>query len=241
MRDETTPKADLMIPTGLDGILAERAEILEAARAFPPNHMLLASTSSAYGANTQRPYTEPDKAEGLARHLPPDQALAWPRPCRYLGARPIRPAQQHHDRGDHVLGNALIIGTRGRIDRNVPPLALAPIDIVEPDPKPANAFQIHGGIQQRAAHLGAIAHDQRPTLASEMPGPVQVIDKRWIVDDLVVRREPGHRCIVHEFSDQDLSHCGRSMGQSLCRGMARIPRTMAFETSCDLSCRERGP
>ncbi|WP_425040025.1 SDR family NAD(P)-dependent oxidoreductase [Primorskyibacter sp. S187A] len=33
-------------------------ELLEAARANPPQHMLLASTSSAYGANTQMPYRE---------------------------------------------------------------------------------------------------------------------------------------------------------------------------------------
>lgn len=38
-------------------------EILEAARAYPPQHMLLASTSSAYGANTHMPYTETDKAD----------------------------------------------------------------------------------------------------------------------------------------------------------------------------------
>ena len=38
-------------------------ELLEAARAFPPKHMLLASTSSAYGANTAMPYTETDKAD----------------------------------------------------------------------------------------------------------------------------------------------------------------------------------
>jgi len=38
-------------------------EILEAARAHPPAHMLLASTSSAYGANTQMPYSETDKAD----------------------------------------------------------------------------------------------------------------------------------------------------------------------------------
>jgi len=38
-------------------------ELLEAARAFPPGHMLLASTSSAYGANTKMPYTETDKAD----------------------------------------------------------------------------------------------------------------------------------------------------------------------------------
>ena len=33
-------------------------ELLEAARAFPPRHMLLASTSSAYGANNNMPYKE---------------------------------------------------------------------------------------------------------------------------------------------------------------------------------------
>lgn len=38
-------------------------ELLEAARAYPPAHMLLASTSSAYGANTQMPYTENQKAD----------------------------------------------------------------------------------------------------------------------------------------------------------------------------------
>ena len=38
-------------------------EILEAARAHPPKHMLLASTSSAYGANTDMPYREIQKAD----------------------------------------------------------------------------------------------------------------------------------------------------------------------------------
>jgi len=38
-------------------------ELLEAARAYPPIHMLLASTSSAYGANKQMPYHEKDKAD----------------------------------------------------------------------------------------------------------------------------------------------------------------------------------
>lgn len=38
-------------------------ELLEAARAFPPQHLLLASTSSVYGANTAMPYRETDKAD----------------------------------------------------------------------------------------------------------------------------------------------------------------------------------
>ena len=38
-------------------------ELLEAARAFPPEHMLLASTSSAYGASKDMPYKETVKAD----------------------------------------------------------------------------------------------------------------------------------------------------------------------------------
>lgn len=47
----------------LEGNIVGTFEILEAARAFPPKHMLLASTSSAYGANTEMPYRETDRAE----------------------------------------------------------------------------------------------------------------------------------------------------------------------------------
>ena len=38
-------------------------ELLEAARAHPPEHMLFASTSSAYGANEEMPYKEVVKAD----------------------------------------------------------------------------------------------------------------------------------------------------------------------------------
>ncbi|MFT6933117.1 MAG: UDP-glucuronate 4-epimerase [Paracoccaceae bacterium] len=38
-------------------------KLLEAGRAYPPTHMLLASTSSVYGANTQMPYAETDKTD----------------------------------------------------------------------------------------------------------------------------------------------------------------------------------
>ncbi len=38
-------------------------ELLEAARAHAPRHLLLASTSSVYGANTDMPYGERDKAD----------------------------------------------------------------------------------------------------------------------------------------------------------------------------------
>ncbi len=38
-------------------------ELLEAARVHPPRHMLLASTSSVYGANERMPYKETDKAD----------------------------------------------------------------------------------------------------------------------------------------------------------------------------------
>lgn len=47
----------------LESNLIGTFEILEAARAHPPKHMLLASTSSAYGANTQMPYREDQRAD----------------------------------------------------------------------------------------------------------------------------------------------------------------------------------
>ena len=47
----------------LDSNLVGTFELLEAARAHPPQHMLLASTSSAYGANTKMPYRETMKAD----------------------------------------------------------------------------------------------------------------------------------------------------------------------------------
>ena len=47
----------------LESNLIGTFELLEAARAHPPRHLLLASTSSAYGANTEMPYRETDKAD----------------------------------------------------------------------------------------------------------------------------------------------------------------------------------
>jgi len=47
----------------LESNLIGTFELLEAARAHPPRHMLLASTSSAYGANTEMPYQEVQKAD----------------------------------------------------------------------------------------------------------------------------------------------------------------------------------
>ena len=38
-------------------------ELLEAARAYPPERLLMASTSSVYGANEKMPYAETDKAD----------------------------------------------------------------------------------------------------------------------------------------------------------------------------------
>ena len=47
----------------LDANLIGAFELLEAARAHPPRHLLMASTSSAYGANEAMPYTETDRAD----------------------------------------------------------------------------------------------------------------------------------------------------------------------------------
>ena len=47
----------------LDANLAGTFEMLEAARAYPPRHMLMASTSSVYGGNTKMPFVETDKTD----------------------------------------------------------------------------------------------------------------------------------------------------------------------------------
>ncbi len=47
----------------VDSNLIGTFRLLEAARAYPPHHMLLASTSSVYGANPDLPYRETDKAD----------------------------------------------------------------------------------------------------------------------------------------------------------------------------------
>ena len=49
--------------TYVEANLVGTFELLEAARAYPPAHMLLASTSSAYGANTEMPYVETQRAD----------------------------------------------------------------------------------------------------------------------------------------------------------------------------------
>ena len=47
----------------LDSNVAGTFELLEAARAYPPKHMLLASTSSVFGANREMPYREDHMAD----------------------------------------------------------------------------------------------------------------------------------------------------------------------------------
>ena len=47
----------------LDNNIIGTFELLEAAREFPPKHMLLASTSSAYGINDKLPFCEIDKSD----------------------------------------------------------------------------------------------------------------------------------------------------------------------------------
>jgi UDP-glucuronate 4-epimerase len=49
--------------TYFESNMAGTFELLEAARAYPPKHILIASTSSVYGANTKIPYSEIDKAD----------------------------------------------------------------------------------------------------------------------------------------------------------------------------------
>lgn len=47
----------------LESNLAGTFEVLEAARRFKPRHLLIASTSSVYGANVKTPFAETDRAD----------------------------------------------------------------------------------------------------------------------------------------------------------------------------------
>lgn len=47
----------------LEANLLGTFELLEAARQYPPEHLLLASTSSVYGANTKMPYRETEQTD----------------------------------------------------------------------------------------------------------------------------------------------------------------------------------
>ena len=49
--------------TYLDANVTGTFRLIEAARAHPPRHLLLASTSSVYGANEEMPYAETDKCD----------------------------------------------------------------------------------------------------------------------------------------------------------------------------------
>jgi UDP-glucuronate 4-epimerase len=49
--------------TYLDSNVTGTFRVLEAARRHPPRHLLLASTSSVYGANADMPYAETDRAD----------------------------------------------------------------------------------------------------------------------------------------------------------------------------------
>ena len=47
----------------IDANIVGTFNVMEAARAVPVNHLLMASTSSAYGANTEMPFSETQKAD----------------------------------------------------------------------------------------------------------------------------------------------------------------------------------
>lgn len=49
--------------TYLESNIIGTFELLEASKTYPPKHVLLASTSSAYGANKKMPYSENDKSD----------------------------------------------------------------------------------------------------------------------------------------------------------------------------------
>jgi hypothetical protein len=111
---------------------------------------------------------EADQAEAAAADLAPDQPGARPRARQDLRRGVEGAAQEHHDPADHVLRDRGVVGTRGGKDLDAALAAGCEVDVVESDPEPADDHEPRGGREQLAAHLGPVAHDQRPAGAGEL-------------------------------------------------------------------------
>ena len=109
---------------------------------------------------------EADEAEPLAGDLAAHQAAARPGAGDHLRRRRVGAAQQKHRRADDVFRHRDVVGAARRTDGDAACPARLDVDVVEPDPEPADDLQRSGGFEQRAAHLRAVADDEAARPAS---------------------------------------------------------------------------
>lgn len=77
------------------------------------------------------------------------------------------------------------------------------VDVVETNAEPADHPEPRRRREQRPAHLGAIAHDQRRRVGERVSQTGRVVGKRDVVEHLETRGERSDGVLVHELGDDD--------------------------------------
>ncbi len=116
---------------------------------------------------------------------PLESAVARPLTGRHRRCAGVCAAQQQQRRADHVLGNRQRIGAAGGYHLQATPLASRHVDVVQADAEPADHARPGQRIEQRATHLGAVAHDQGIGRGRLRQQPGRVIDQRRLVQHVV--------------------------------------------------------
>jgi len=147
---------------------------------------------------------EADQAQGLARRLAAvGQRIARPLPGRHRSAAPVGAAQQQQRRGDHVLGDRQGIRAGGRDHLHAARFAAGHVDVVQADAEPPDDLAARQRGEQVAAHLGAVAHDQRIRARRLGHQPRRVVDQLRVVQHIVRGAQRRQRALVDEFADDD--------------------------------------
>ena len=148
------------------------------------------------------------QAQAAAGDLAPHQVHARPLAGQHPGAGVVSAAQKHQQAGDDVLGDRQVVGAGRRQDGDAPGLAGRYVDVVQAHAQASQRHQARRRIEQGAAHLGAVAHDQRPAAGDGGEQVVGAVDQSGIVDHVIVPAQVLDRGLVHELGDDDVGHGG---------------------------------
>ena len=160
---------------------------------------------------------ETDEPERLGLHLAAvAERVARPAARGDVGGGRIGASQQQQRRRDHVFGDRLRIRTGGRDHLDSASCASLDVDVVEADAEPPDDFAARHRREQLAAHLCAVADDQRIGVGNDPAQLRRIIDQRRVVEDLVFAAQARDRVFVHELADDDAGH----VSAALARGCA---------------------
>ena len=80
------------------------------------------------------------------------------------------------------------------------------VDVVQAHAQAADHAQAGGGRERMAAHLRAVAHDQRIGVGNGSRQSRAVVDQLRVVDDLESCAQGSHGRLVHELGNDNLFH-----------------------------------